>query len=87
MLIYDRLIYYRPCCNVLVTHLTALFQDNLDKPAPERQTILDFNEARDDEWQWHQLDHMQIICTSLQTDNHTCTSSLIFKGQMLFLTK
>jgi len=20
-------------------------------------------------WQWHQLDHMQIICTSLQTDN------------------
>ena len=27
-------------------------------------------------WQWHQLDHMQIICTSLQTDNHACTSSL-----------
>ena len=22
-------------------------------------------------WQWHQLDHMQVICTSLQTDNHT----------------
>jgi len=22
------------------------------------------------EWQWHQLDHMQIVCTSLQTDNH-----------------
>ena len=21
-------------------------------------------------WQWHQLDHMQIICTSLQIDNH-----------------
>ena len=20
-------------------------------------------------WQWHQLDHMQVICTSLQTDN------------------
>ena len=20
-------------------------------------------------WQWHQPDHMQIICTSLQTDN------------------
>jgi len=27
-------------------------------------------------WQWHQLDHMQIICISLQTDNHTSTSSL-----------
>jgi len=37
-------------------------------------------------WQWHQLDHMQIICTSLQTDNHASTSSPIFTGQMLFLT-
>ena len=27
-------------------------------------------------WQWHQLDHMQIICTSFQTDNHTSASSL-----------
>jgi len=24
-------------------------------------------------WQWHQLDHMQIIFTSLQTDNHLTT--------------
>jgi len=29
-------------------------------------------------WQWHQLDHMQIICTSFQTNNHDSTSSLIF---------
>ena len=29
-------------------------------------------------WQWHQLDHMQTICTLLQTDNHTNTSSLDF---------
>jgi len=37
-------------------------------------------------WQWHQLDHMQISCTSLQTDNHTSTSSLnFFTGWMLFL--
>ena len=28
------------------------------------------------EWQWHQLNHMRIICTSLQTDNDACTSSL-----------
>ena len=27
-------------------------------------------------WQWHQLNHMQIICTSLQTDNYSSTSSL-----------
>jgi len=38
------------------------------------------------EWQWHQLDHMQIICTSLQTDNHASTSSLNFTGRMIFLT-
>jgi len=37
-------------------------------------------------WQWNQLDHMQIICTSLQTDNHASTSSLqFFTGRMLFL--
>jgi len=29
-------------------------------------------------WQWHQLDHMQITCTSLQTYNHTSTLSLNF---------
>jgi len=27
---------------------------------------LDFTEARDSEWQWHHLDHIQ-VCTSLQT--------------------
>jgi len=30
---------------------------------------VDFTEARDSEWQWHQLGHMQ-VCNSLQTDNH-----------------
>ena len=29
-------------------------------------------------WQWHQLDHIQIICTSLQTDDHASTSPLTF---------
>ena len=38
---------------------------------------LDFTEARDSEWQWHQLDQMQ-VCTSLQTDNHASTSQLSF---------
>jgi len=28
-------------------------------------------------WQWHQLDHMQITCTSLQTDN--CASNVSWK--------
>ena len=34
--------------------------------------------ARDSAWQWYQLDHMQIVCTLLQTDNHASTSSLSF---------
>ena len=35
--------------------------------------------------QWHQLDHMQTICTSLQTTTPTPHHS-VFTGQMLFLT-
>jgi len=49
------------------------------------KTNLDFTEARDSEWQWHQLGHMQ-VCTSLQTDNHASTSPLgFFTGRMSFL--
>ena len=36
------------------------------------KTNLDFTEARDSEWQWHQLGHM------LQTDNHASTPPLSF---------
>jgi len=39
------------------------------------KTNLDFTEARDSEWQWHQLGHMQ-VCNSLQTDNHASIPSL-----------
>jgi len=41
------------------------------------KTNLDFTGARDSEWQWHQLPHMQ-VCTSLQTDNYASTSLLGF---------
>jgi len=43
----------------------------------EGKTNLDFTEARDSEWQWHQLGHMQ-VCTSLQTGNHASTPPLSF---------
>jgi len=37
-------------------------------------------------WQWHHLDHMQIICASLQTDNHASISHYsVFTGRMPFL--
>ena len=49
------------------------------------KTNLDFTEARDSEWQRHQLGHMQ-ICTSLQTDNHASTPPLsFFTGRTPFL--
>ena len=38
-------------------------------------------------WQWHQLDHMQILYTSLQTDYLASTSILIFTGWMLLLPR
>ena len=43
----------------------------------KRKTNLDFTEARDSEWQWHQLGHMQ-VCTSLQPNNHASTPPLSF---------
>jgi len=49
------------------------------------KTNLDFTEARDSEWQWHQLGHMQ-VCTLLQADNHASTPPLsFFTGRMPFL--
>jgi len=41
------------------------------------ETNLDFTEARDSEWQWHQLGCMQ-VCTSLQVGQ-------VFTGRMPFL--
>ena len=38
---------------------------------------LDFTEARDSKWQWHQLGCMQ-VCTLLQTDNRASTPPLSF---------
>jgi len=41
------------------------------------KTNLEFTEARDSEWQWHQLGHMQ-VCTSLQADNHANAHRSVF---------
>jgi len=41
------------------------------------KTNLDCTEAKDSEWQWHQLGGIQ-VCTLLQTDNHTSTPPLRF---------
>jgi len=41
------------------------------------KTNLDFTEARDSEWQWNPLGHMQ-VCTSHQTDKYASTPPLSF---------
>jgi len=58
--------------------LLPLFRTTWESQYQKGRTILDFNEAEVMKWQWHQLDYMQIICTSLQTGNHTSTSSRNF---------
>jgi len=37
---------------------------------------MDFTETRDNEWQWHELGHIQ-VGTSLQTDNDASIPPLI----------
>jgi len=59
-------------------HLTAFFQDN---PVSWHQKDKPFWILLEQEmmgWHWHQLDHMQIICTLGQTDNYAITSPLSF---------
>jgi len=41
------------------------------------KTNLDFTEATDSEWQWHQPGYVQ-VCTSLQADNHASIPPLSF---------
>jgi len=49
------------------------------------KTNLDFTEARDNKWQWHQLGDMH-VCTSLQTDNHASILPLTNTQHMVKLT-
>jgi len=60
------------------TRLTALFSWTTQVSRYHKgKTNLDFTEAKDSEWQWHQLGRMQ-VCISLQTDNRTSTPPLCF---------
>jgi len=61
------------------TDSAAFFQDNLGKPVSQRwKPFWTLMKQEKMKWKWHQLDHMQIICTSLQTGNHASNSSLNF---------
>jgi len=72
---------YRPVIQITDTHTHPFNRPFSGTTQVSRYqkgiTNLDFTEARDIEWQWHQLGHMQ-VCTWLQTDNHTSTPPLWF---------
>ena len=68
--------------SVVCTQRTDPFNDPLSRTTRmsryhKGETDLDLTEARDSEWHWHQLDHMQ-VCISLQTDSHASTPPLSF---------
>jgi len=67
------------------TRLTAVFSGTTRVSHYQKgKTNLDFSEARDSVWQWHQLGHIQ-ACTSFQTDNHASTPPQFFTGPLPFL--
>jgi len=68
-------LFFR-CCNRTDRHCSIMNEHPFNGPFSRTtrvsqyqkgKTNLDFTEARDSEWQWHQLGHMQ-VCISLQTD-------------------
>ena len=66
----------------MVVEHTHLFNGSLSRTTrvsryQKGKTNLDLTEARFNEWQWHQLGHVQ-VCTSLQTENHASTPPLSF---------
>ena len=48
----------------------------------KRKTSLDFIEAGDSEWQWHQLGRTQ-VCTSLQTTTSALNRSVFYRPDAL----
>jgi len=61
-----------------ITHTPGPFSGTIRVGRYQKgKTNLGFTEARDSEWQWHQLCYVQ-VCTSLQTDNYASTPPLSF---------
>ena len=80
IILYSVLYVWMETYYYYYTRLRAFFsRTTLVSQYQKGETSLDLNESRDDGVlgrQCRQWDHMQTICTSLQTDNHTNTSPL-----------
>jgi len=69
------------CCTFTVCLFTKLYVRCLFSKTTWVSWLRKVNYPMVD-WQWHQMDHVQIICTLLQRNNH---DSNIFTSQMLLL--
>jgi len=63
------------CCYYYYIHLMALTWVSRHQKGKPFWILLEQEMMG---WQWHQLDHMQIIHTALHTDNHASTSPLSY---------
>jgi len=72
---------------IRLTAFLPFFQDNLGKPTPEREIIVDFTGARDDGVAMASAGPYvnETICTSIHTDNHASTPPLSFYKPDVFL--
>jgi len=71
----------RPSHYYYYTRLTASSTTTWISQYQKGKTSLDLNGARDNGvlgWHWRQLDHLLIICTSVQTENYTDAYSVNF---------
>jgi len=82
--LYRRALYWRRSTDGALLTASPFSGTTQVSRYQKGKTNLHFTGARDSEWQWHQLGHMQ-VCTLLQIDNHTSTLPLFFAGRMPFL--
>jgi len=76
--LYGTYIIRRLSTNQATTHTHTPFSGIIRVSRYQKgKTNLDFTEARNSEWQWHQLGHMQ-VCTSLQTDTTPAPRHSVF---------
>jgi len=81
------------CAQSSITHThTYPFNGPLSRTArvsryQKGKTNLDFTEARDSEWQWHQLGHMQVCTHSRQITTPTPHHSVFYSPDALPATK
>jgi len=78
--------YHFGTTTTTTTTTTTVLQPFVRDYPGESVTILDFAEADMMEWQWHQPDHMQAICTLLQKITMPAPHQSDFYGLDTFLT-